>query len=155
MLNVKKLRSGFTLIELLIVIMILGVLAALITGNFFTSLKKGSDAKRKGDIELVQRALEMYYEVKRAYPTFDIFASSNYQLCETKIAGLCVLEKIYMQRLPNDPKSGSYEYLTDATGSYYKLYACLENDQQILPYESVDYSITCGDCKNKDGADVP
>ena len=43
-------KKGFTLIELLIVIMILGVLAALITGNFFTSLKKGRDAKRKADL---------------------------------------------------------------------------------------------------------
>ena len=53
-------KKGFTLIELLLVIIILGVLSALITGNFFTSLKKGRDAKRKADLEQTQRALEMY-----------------------------------------------------------------------------------------------
>jgi len=63
-------KKGFTLIELLVVIIVLGVLAALISGNFFTSLKKGRDAKRKADLEQIQRALEMYYEDKKAYPTF-------------------------------------------------------------------------------------
>ncbi|PIP15252.1 hypothetical protein COX47_00635, partial [Candidatus Roizmanbacteria bacterium CG23_combo_of_CG06-09_8_20_14_all_35_49] len=57
-------RKAFTLIELLLVIIILGVLATLIIGNFFTSLKKGRDARRKGDLEQIQRALEMYYEDK-------------------------------------------------------------------------------------------
>jgi len=61
-------KKGFTLIELLLVIIILGFLTSLIAGNFFTSLKKGRDARRKGDLEQIQRALEMYYEDNRAYP---------------------------------------------------------------------------------------
>ncbi len=146
-------RKGFTLIELLIVIMILGVLAALITGNFFTSLKKGRDAKRKGDLEQIQRALEMYYEDKRTYPLFNIFATSGYQLCETKIAASCGTEKIYMQKLPNDPISVKvYEYLS-TDGTDYKLFACLENNLQILPYESTGSNLTCGDCRNPTDTD--
>lgn len=139
-------KKAFTLIELLIVISILGVLAALITGNFFTSLKKGRDAKRKGDLEQTQRALEMYYEDKKAYPAFNIFAP-GYQLCETKIgtdASPCGTEKIYMEKVPNDPISGrSYEYVTTA-GVDYRLYACMENNLQMLPYVSSGYTISCG-----------
>ena len=133
-------KKGFTLIELLVVIIILGVLAALITGNFFTSLKKGRDAKRKADLEQIQRALEMYYEDKRVYPDSLSFGNS---LCETTscLSG----EKIYMQKLPNDPISGkNYEYMqASGTGDDYKLFACLENNQQLLPYVSSGYSITC------------
>jgi general secretion pathway protein G len=140
-------KRGFTLIELLIVIMILGVLAALITGNFFTSLKKGRDAKRKADLEQITRALEMYYEDKRAYPSSLTFGS---QLKDPDSA------KVYMQKLPNDPNSGSYGYETDANGSYYKIYACLENDLQILPYTSSPSIFTCSkNCKNQTNATVP
>ncbi len=147
-------KKGFTLIELLIVIMILGVMAALITGNFFTSLKKGRDAKRKADLEQVQRALEMYYEDKRTYPTFALPFGGK--LCETTLC--LVAEKVYMQKLPDDPTSGKdYEYLS-AGGTNYKLFACLENNQQMLPYISSDYTIatmtSCGACKDSVGATV-
>ncbi len=144
-------KKAFTLIELLVVIMILGVLAAMITGNFFTSLKKGRDAKRKGDLEQIQRALEMYYEDKNVYPvTADL--SFGTKLCET--SACVVTEKVYMQEVPNDPVSDkSYQYLS-ADGTDYKLFACLENDLQILPYVSSGYSISCGNCKNQAGGTV-
>jgi type II secretion system protein G len=144
---VKNKRLGFTLIELLVVIMILGILASLITGNFFTSLKKGRDAKRKADLEQIQRALEMYYEDKRTYPiTADLTFNSPLTDLESG--------KVYMQRLPNDPVSGkNYEYIS-VTGTDYKLFACLENDQQILPYQSTGSSLTCGNCKNTSDATV-
>lgn len=132
-------KKGFTLIELLIVIMILGVLAALITGTFFTSLKKGRDARRKGDLEQIQRALEMYYEDKKTYPEDLTFGSA----LSDPDSG-----KIYMQKVPDDPISGKdYEYLS-TNGTDYKLFACLENNLQLLPYESTGSTLTCGDCRN-------
>jgi len=142
-------KKGFTLIELLIVIMILGVLSVLITGNFFTSLKKGRDAKRKADLEQITRAFEMYYEDKRAYPnSADVVFGSA---LTDSVSG-----KIYMQKLPNDPNLGSYGYETDATGTYYKLYACLENNLQILPYTTNPSTFTCSrNCKNQVDTTVP
>lgn len=132
-------KNGFTLIELLIVIAILAILAALISGNFITSLKKGRDAKRKADLEQIQRAWEMYYEDKKTYPTF-VFPFGG-ELCETSFC--LAAEKIYMQKVPNDPISGkSYEYIS-VSGSDYKIFACLENNQQILPYVSSGYTMTC------------
>lgn len=141
----SKNLKGFTLIELLIVIMILGVLASLITGSFFTSLKKGRDAKRKADLEQITRALEMYYEDKRTYPDSLTFGSSLPDPDSTKI---------YMQKIPNDPTSGKdYEYkLTDES---YRLYACLENNMQVLPYDDLTVApttITCSvQCKKSNG----
>lgn len=122
-------KKAFTLIELLVVIMILGILAALISGNFFTSLKKGRDARRKGDLEQIQRALEMYYEDKRAYPT--TAPGSGFVFG----GDFSVSGKVYMKKVPNDPVSGkNYEYDYDSVNGAYKLYTCLENTQQVLPY---------------------
>jgi len=135
----SSLFNGFTLIELLIVIVILGILAALITGNFFTSLKKGRDARRKADLEQIQRALEMYYEDKKAYPVTAGLTFGG-KLCENNP---CVAsDKVYMQKAPNDPISGkNYQYLS-ADGTSYRLFACLENNLQILPYNSLSGSPT-------------
>jgi len=153
-LSEQRESNGFTLIELLIVIIIMGVIAVLITGNFFTSLKKGRDARRKGDLEQVQRALEMYYEDKKAYPTAGANPSFPFggQFCETSA---CIAEKIYMQKVPNDPIGGkSYLYVSDDNKSY-QLYACLENDQQILPYTSSS-SLSCAtNCKDKNDSSIP
>ncbi len=122
---------GFTLLELMIVIAILGVLAAMISGNFITSLKKGRDARRKGDLEQIQRALEMYYEDKRVYPTAVPGNTLSTQIIDPGTSG-----KIYMEKVPTDPSGGNYGYYYDSANNYYQLYACLENNQQILPYLS-------------------
>jgi len=128
-----KNKSGFTLIELLVVIIILGVLASLITGNFITSLKKGRDAKRKADLEHIQRSIEMYYEDKRLYPSAIYVAGG-----ELSEGG-----KIYMKKVPLDPLGSTYGYEPASDGTYYKLYACLENNQQVLPYLSTPTSFSC------------
>lgn len=137
----------------MIVIAILGVLATLISGNFITSLKKGRDARRKTDLEQIQRALEMYYEDNKAYPLTAAVVFGN-QLCYPGANGCNT--KVYMQKLPDDPSPGkhySYEAATD--GSYYKAYACLENTQQILPFLSSPTSFTCSlNCKDKDNNNV-
>lgn len=143
-------KKAFTLLEILIVIVILGVISSFIIGNFITSLKKGRDARRKSDLEQIQKALEMYYEDKKSYPSSLSFGN---KLCET---AACISgEKIYMQRVPNDPSTGkTYAYESD--GSYYKLYACLENNQQILPYQSSPTSFSCNvNCQYPAGTLVP
>lgn len=143
-------KKAFTLIELLIIIVILGSLAALLSGNFVNSLKKGRDAKRKGDLDQIVKALEMHYEDKRSYPTALTFGTTLADVASTKI---------YMQKVPNDPiSSRSYGYEVEASGEYYRLYACLENEQQILPYTaplSMTISFTCPiQCKDQSGASV-
>ncbi len=142
---------GFSLIELMVIIAILGLLAGLVSGNFINSLKKGRDAKRKADLEQIQRALEMYYEDNRAYPTTINFGGSicHPEGCSTKN---------YMQKVPQDPSGSNYGYSSDSNGSYYRLYACLENNQQVLPYISLNYSgvISCStNCQSPNNTSVP
>lgn len=140
-------RNGFTLLELMIVIVILGVLAALISGNFITSLKKGRDARRKADLEQIQKAVEMYYEDNKVYPGITDVSFGG-QLCHPDGCAT----KIYMQKVPNDPIGGrSYAYVS-STNQSYGLYTCLENTEQILPYVSANFTFSCTtQCKKPDG----
>jgi len=125
MLSLKKNILGFTLIELMIVIVILGVLASLITGQFITSLKKGRDAKRKSDLGHIKSALEMFYEDKRRYPDIETFGF-GLKFCED----ICAIEeKVYMQIVPNDPvANNTYQYQTDENGTFFRLFSCIENE---------------------------
>ncbi len=116
-------KKGFTLIELIIVMIILSVLLGSILGNFFTSLKKERDARRKLDLQQVQKALEMYYQDKNAYPSSLTFGSS----LTDSVSG-----KVYMQSVPNDPQSASnnckYIYSSpDTNHATYFLYSFIEN----------------------------
>ncbi len=141
-------KNGFTFIELMLVIIIMGILAALISGNFITSLKKGRDSRRKTDLSHIASALELYYSDKQAYPTPPLPYTN--QLCETNP---CATSRVYMEKVPADQNGGfSYDYESD--GTYYKIYSCLENDLDQGPgVDQAGYAGTdcgsCGLCKYK------
>ena|SRR5579859_3770758 len=130
--------KGFTLIELLVVIGILGILAAVLLAmiNPIAQLQKSNDARRKGDLESVQRALEMYYQDKGTYPL------SNNSNHEIKVGATTyawgqpwtVNGQNYMAKLPVDPvQTQNYVYYSAGGQSYY-LYTSLQRgiyDPQI------------------------
>lgn len=130
--SIKIRYDGFTLIELIVVIAILGILASIGLTSFQTSQMKSRDAKRKSDLEQVQRALEMYYNDVGAYPnstapggTIGSF-SWGVEFKDAK-------DTVYMKELPKDP-TGSTEYcyksvVAPTPATSYQLYAKLENSQ--------------------------
>src|SRR5690606_17367932 len=59
MLN--KRREGFTLIELLIVVVIIGILAAIAIPKFGATREKAYVSAMKSDLRNLQSAQEMYY----------------------------------------------------------------------------------------------
>lgn len=134
--NIKiKNKNAFTLMELMVVIAILGVLSTLMTGNFLTSIKRSRDAQRKNDLSTIQRALEMYYEDNKTYPTGEGATNGliNFgnAFCHPDPDGCTT--KTYMQKMPNDPLANRrYQYFSD-TGTNYRIYACMENNQMVVP----------------------
>lgn len=123
-------HKGFTLIELILSMTLLAVLALMLIGNFSTTLKRGRDAQRKNDLSQLQKALELYYEDNKSYPTFtNIF---NKKLCLDDNCGLG--GTVYMVKTPTDPSSSKYTYIyypepvQNGISSYYYLYSYMEND---------------------------
>jgi type II secretion system protein G len=63
---IQKLRdrsrseSGFTLVELLVVMLIIGLLAAIAIPSFFNQREKANDASAKEDAHTAQTAMETY-----------------------------------------------------------------------------------------------
>jgi len=124
-----QLISGFSLIELILAMAIISILSVALWGNFFSSIIKGRDSRRKQDLESISKALELYYYDFKAYPTgLPSWGQSFSHPTKGSI--------IYMQKLPTDPIYPKYSYCyTSTDGTYYKLYANLENtsDPKLLP----------------------
>ncbi|MEE9258357.1 MAG: type II secretion system major pseudopilin GspG, partial [Nitrospinaceae bacterium] len=64
-------RSGFTLIELMVVMVIIGLLAALVVPKFFGHVDKALQQDAQVQIELLGQALDLYRLEKHKYPTTD------------------------------------------------------------------------------------
>lgn len=61
-------QKGFTIVELLIVIVIIGILAALVFVQFNGMQQRGRDADRKADVRLIESKLAEYYADEGEYP---------------------------------------------------------------------------------------
>lgn len=67
-----KLRSrqqGFTIVELLIVIVVIGILAALVITTFTGIQQKARNTERQTDIKALHGQVEAYYAQNGKYPT--------------------------------------------------------------------------------------
>lgn len=69
MISLKNKQSGFTIVELLIVIVVIGILAALVITTFNGIQQKGRDTERQTDIKAIHGQLEAYYAQNGNYPT--------------------------------------------------------------------------------------
>ena len=65
----KRDNRGFTIVELLIVIVVIGILAALVIIQFTNIQARARDTERKSDMRSIQSKLAEYYALNGRYPT--------------------------------------------------------------------------------------
>lgn len=106
----KRMNSrGFTLIEVMIVIVILGVLAALIVPKVMSRPDEARIIAARQDIATIMQALKLYRLDNRKYPTTEQGLMSLVK--KPEVEPLPPNWKSYVERLPLDPWGSPYQYL--------------------------------------------
>ena len=147
-------KAGFTLVELMIVMIIMGILVLAGVGSFISSQKRSRDTKRKNDLRQVSLSLEAFANDKGRYPARD--ANGLILGCTPDGATACNWGKlfqantggaVYMITLPTESKaSRRYFYVSDAGGTYYQIYARLENTlDSDIPRDAEDKALVFSD----------
>lgn len=81
MFSLKKVRDqkGFTIVELLIVIVVIGILAALVITTYGGIQGKARDSERQSDLQALQTQIEAFYANNNYYPTLSDLNSSTWR----------------------------------------------------------------------------
>ena len=118
----KKMRakSGFTLVEVLIVVVILGILAAIVIPQFTNASTEAKVSSLKMDLQTVRSQLQLYKaQHGEAYPT----DFGNQMTLFTDVSGTTTASQTptfrfgpYMLRVPSNPYTGVATVTTVADG---------------------------------------
>ncbi len=102
-------QAGFTLIEVMVVVVILGILAAIVVPRVMDRPDAARIIKARADIRAMESALNLYKLDNFVYPNTD----QGLVALVSKPAGTPEPRnwKQYMDRLPKDPWGNDYQYL--------------------------------------------
>jgi general secretion pathway protein G len=121
-------ETGFTLIEIMVVVVILGILAALVAPNVISRIDDAQINRAKQDVRAVESALHLYRLDNFRYPTTDqgLDALVN-QPADPSIRNW--RQGGYLDKVPNDPWGSPYQYLYPGQNGEFDVFT-LGADQQ-------------------------
>ena len=109
--RIYALQRGFTLIEVMVVVVILGILAAIVVPKVMDRPDAARITKAKQDIRTLESALNLYKLDNYVYPSTD----QGLEALVSKPSGSPEAPNWkqggYMDRLPKDPWGREYQYL--------------------------------------------
>lgn len=137
---IQKKKQGFSLIELLVVIAIMGTILTLALPNFLGARARARDTRRKGEMQQLKTALQLYYNDYRVYPAdsggpmynkiVGCGASGTSQCpCSASVdfaSGGAGCDTVYMTKLPSDFGTSMWYYRVNS-GADFCVKVSLEN----------------------------
>lgn len=104
---------GFTLVEVMVVVVILGILAAIIVPKIMSRPEQARMVKAKQDIMVIQSALDLYKLDNGFYPSTDQGLQALITKPSNEPLPMNWKQDGYLQDLPTDPWNHPYQYLND------------------------------------------
>ena len=104
----KRPEAGFTLIEIMVVVVILGILAALVAPNVIGRIGDAQTNAAKADIRAIESAMKLYRMDNFRYPTTDQGVDA---LVQRPADAKNWPSGGYLDKVPKDPWGEPYRYL--------------------------------------------
>ncbi len=122
-------QHGFTLIEIMVVVVILGILAAVVVPKIMSRPEEARIVKAKQDIRALGTALDLYKLDNFNYPTTDQGLEALVSKPTSPPEPKRYREEGYLKKVPLDPWQNPYQYLNPGEHGVYDVYS-LGPDQQ-------------------------
>ena len=118
-MKISRKQQGFTIVELLIVIVVIGILAALVITTYTGIQAKARNSKRQTDVNSVQTHLEAYFAQNGHYPSLADMNSSSWVSSNLKGMDAAALQDPQgtNQTLASSPAAKVYAYQPLTSGS--------------------------------------
>ena len=105
---VRRRARGFTLLELMVVVVIIGVLAALIAPAVLDRAEQAKVTAARTDVSNLMNALKLYRLDNGRYPSSD--QGLDALVNKPTVGAIPNNWKPYLDKLPNDPWQRPYQY---------------------------------------------
>jgi len=121
-------EGGFTLIEIMVVVVILGILAALVAPNVISRIDDAQINRAKQDIRAVESALHLYRLDNFKYPTTDqglealVTQPADPSIRNWRAGG-------YLDKIPVDPWGQPYQYLQPGQNGEFDVFTLGADEQ--------------------------
>jgi len=120
--NVRR-TAGFTLIEVMVVVVILGILAAVLVPKVMDRPEQARVVKARQDVRALEASLNMYKLDNYVFPTTDQGLEALVQKPTTPPEPPQWKDGGYLDRMPNDPWQHPYQYLNPGTHGSIDIYS--------------------------------
>ena len=128
--NMHHRSHGFTLIEIMVVIVILGILAAVVVPNIMSRPTEARITKAKQDIRALETALDLYKLDNYSYPTTDQGLEALVNIPGSSAGSKSSRSEPYLKKLPKDPWQNPYIYLSPGEHGSIDIYSYGPDQQQ-------------------------
>ena len=116
-------QHGFTLIEVMVVVVILGILAAVVVPRIMSRPDEARIVKAQQDLRAIGAALDLYKLDNFQYPTTALGLEALVTRPAALPQGANWRAGGYLPRMPKDPWGAPYQYLSPGQHGEYDLYS--------------------------------